>query len=68
MPRQSRIPSYRLHKPSGQSVVTLNGKDHYLGKHGPAESQTAYERIVAEWLSNHHLTQVQFLLLLASTN
>ncbi len=28
----SRVPSYRRHKPSGQAVVTLNGKDIYLGK------------------------------------
>ena len=26
-----RTPSYRLHKPSGQAVVTLDGRDHYLG-------------------------------------
>jgi hypothetical protein len=31
MPRNSRIPSYRLHKPSGQAVVTI-GKDIYLGR------------------------------------
>ena len=31
MPRLStRNPSYRLHKPSGQAVVTLNGEDVYL--------------------------------------
>ena len=24
-----RIPTYRLHKATGQVVVTLNGKDHY---------------------------------------
>ena len=28
----ARIPSYRRHKPSGQAVVTLNGRDFYLGK------------------------------------
>jgi len=26
-----RVPSYRLHKPSGQAVVTLDSRDHYLG-------------------------------------
>ena len=25
-----RVPSYRRHKPSGQAVVTLNGRDIYL--------------------------------------
>jgi len=27
-----RVPSYGRHKPSGQAVVTLNGRDSYLGK------------------------------------
>ena len=29
-----KVPSYRVHKASGQAVVTLGGKDHYLGKYG----------------------------------
>ncbi len=32
-PPALRIPSYRHHKPSGQAVVALNGRDHYLGKY-----------------------------------
>ena len=32
--RTPRIPAYRLHKAYSQAVVTLNGRDHYLGKHG----------------------------------
>jgi integrase len=47
-----RTPSYRLHKPTGQAVVTLNGHDHYLGKHGTPQSQVEYDRLIAEWLSN----------------
>ncbi|MCA9312359.1 MAG: site-specific integrase [Phycisphaerales bacterium] len=47
-----RIPSYRLHRPSGQAVVTLSGRDVYLGPHGTDESHAAYEREVAEWLAN----------------
>lgn len=27
-------PKIRLHKPSGQAFVTLNGTDHYLGPFG----------------------------------
>ncbi|QDV36365.1 tyrosine-type recombinase/integrase [Tautonia plasticadhaerens] len=46
-----RIPSYRLHRPSGQAVVTLAGKDHYLGKHGSTESRQEYRRLVSEWLA-----------------
>lgn len=44
-----RIPSYRLHKASGQAVVTLNGVDHYLGKHGTLESKAEYDRLIAIW-------------------
>lgn len=46
------LPSYRLHKPKGLAVVRLNGRDIYLGKYGTDESKTAYERVIAEWLSN----------------
>ena len=52
MPAQTvRVPSYRLHKPSGQAVVTLRGRDVYLGKHGSPESRAEYARVAAEWLS-----------------
>lgn len=50
MKRAQKIPSYRLHKPTGQAVVTLNGRDHYLGLHGSKESQEKYSRTIAEWL------------------
>jgi integrase len=53
MPKLTRkLPSYRLHKASGQAVLTLNGKDMYLGLHGSTESKAAYDRIIAEWLAN----------------
>lgn len=45
-----RTPSYRLHRPTGQAVVTLNGRDSYLGRHGSPESKAEYDRLVAEWL------------------
>ena len=53
MPRRFRIPSYRLHRPSGQAVVTLKGKDVYLGDHGSDESKAEYERVIREWLARH---------------
>jgi integrase len=46
------VPSYRHHRPSGQAVVTLNGKDHYLGPHDSAASRTEYDRLIGEWLAN----------------
>ena len=46
-----RVPGYRLHRPSGRAVVTLNGKDYYLGPHGSKESRAAYDRKIAEYLA-----------------
>lgn len=42
------VPSYRKHS-SGQARVTINGKDHLLGKHGSAASKEAYGRLIAEF-------------------
>jgi hypothetical protein len=51
MPIKARkVPAYRLHKPTGQAVVRLDGRDFYLGKHGTEASHEAYRRTVAEWL------------------
>jgi integrase len=47
-----RNPSYRLHKSTGQAVVTLNGHDHYLGKHGTPASKAEYDRLIGKWLNN----------------
>jgi integrase len=52
MPKPLRIPSYRLHRASGQAVVVLNGHSHYLGKFGTSSSNTRYKQIVSEWLAN----------------
>lgn len=46
------IPSFRRHKPSGLAVATFNGRDIYFGPWRSPESRTAYDRLVAEWLSN----------------
>lgn len=49
--RTLRTPAYRHHKPSGQAVVTLDGRDFYLGRHGSPESRVQYDRLIVEWLS-----------------
>jgi integrase len=49
---RNSVPSYTLHKRSGQAVVRLAGRDVYLGPYGSAESRAAYDRFVAEWLAN----------------
>jgi len=46
-----RLPTYRRHKPTGQAVVTLNGKDHYLGKWNSKPSRAEYDRLIGEWLA-----------------
>jgi integrase len=48
----SRIPSYRRHKATGQAVVTVAGRDIYLGKHNSAASRAEYNRIIAEFTAN----------------
>lgn len=52
MPKKPRIPSYRLHKPSGLAVVRIDGKDHYLGKHESEKSHKKYRRLISEWLTS----------------
>src|SRR5262249_28138635 len=52
--RRSSVPSYRLHKQSGQAVVTLsdglgNRRDVLLGKYGTPESRQEYARVIVEW-------------------
>ena len=58
MGKQARIPKYRHHKSTGRAVVTLDGREIYLGKHGTDESRRLYERTIAHWLANgrHLLT------------
>jgi hypothetical protein len=43
------IPKYRLHKQSGQVIVTLSGRD--LGVYGSPESREKYNRLTGEWLA-----------------
>jgi integrase len=54
MPRVSPdyVPKLRQHAPSGRAIVTLNGKDFYLGAYGSAESQARYHELIAKWISN----------------
>ena len=53
MPRLTRaLPKYRLHKASGQAVVTFNGRDFYLGPHATKTSKIEYDRLIGEWLAH----------------
>lgn len=46
MLRQKKVPSYGLHKPSGQARIVVEGRTIYLGKHGSPESYEQYARWV----------------------
>ena len=50
--KRSRIPSLRHHKPSEQAVVTLDSRDHYLGKWGSDDAQTRYDELISRWIAN----------------
>ena len=47
IPRKS-VPSYRLHKPSGQARTIIDGRHVYLGKYNSPESHQRYARLLAE--------------------
>ena len=47
--KQVAVPKYRLHRASRQAVVTLAGRDHYLGPWRSLASRTEYDRLIGEW-------------------
>ncbi|WP_413430906.1 tyrosine-type recombinase/integrase [Crateriforma spongiae] len=52
MPRKrSTAPGYRYHV-SGQAVVTLDGRNFYLGEHGSPQSWAKYYALLAEYNAN----------------
>ncbi|MFP6668507.1 MAG: site-specific integrase, partial [Pirellulales bacterium] len=53
MPKlSSGMPKYRKHKATDQAVVTIAGRDHYLGPHGTKASKVEYDRLIGEWLTS----------------
>jgi integrase len=53
MPRLTQaVPKYSKHKASGQAIVSIQGRDFYLGPHGTKASKLEYDRIVNVWLAN----------------
>ncbi|MFO0796377.1 MAG: tyrosine-type recombinase/integrase [Gemmataceae bacterium] len=46
--RKQSVPSYLLHKPTGQARVRIGGRDIYLGVYDSPESRAEYARVVAE--------------------
>lgn len=44
----SKLPTYSLHRASGNARVWLNGKSHYLGKFGSVESRVKYAELIKQ--------------------
>lgn len=47
----NRTPKYRRHKATGQAVVTLSGRDYYLGPWQSAKSKREHARLTSQWLA-----------------
>jgi hypothetical protein len=60
--KKGELPRYRLHKQSGQAVVSLPGGGHpryrdvLLGPFGSEESHREYTRVINEWLAAGRLS------------
>ena len=57
--KSKRIPKYRRHKASGQAVVTLNGRDFYLGKYTDPKSRERYDAMIARWLDGGRKLRIE---------
>jgi hypothetical protein len=52
MPKLTQsVPKYRKHRASGQTIITLNNDDHYLGPHKSQTSIDEYDRLIGEYLT-----------------
>lgn len=48
MPKQRSVPSYLFHRARNCAVVTINGRNHYLGPFNSPASKQKYARLIAE--------------------
>lgn len=49
--KKNVLPSYLLHKASGQARVRIDGRDFLLGPYGSDESRVRYGELVAKFVS-----------------
>lgn len=47
-----KLPKYRKHRASGQAIVTLGGRDFYLGPHNTKASKAEYDRLCREYIAS----------------
>ena len=62
--RHLRVPSYRHHRPSGQAVVTLDGRDFYLGPWNSHASKDNYDRLIDATETFQHQIDISGLMLI----
>lgn len=55
--KANQIPSYCLHKATGQARVRVDGRDIYLGEFGSKESKVRYGELVAQLVSGQPVAQ-----------
>lgn len=46
-----KVPELRLHKPTGQGYVRIDGAFRYLGRYDDPQTQQRYHRMIAEWMA-----------------
>ena len=46
------VPSFKIHKATGQAYAVFEGKRRYFGRHELPESKARYDQAVHEWLAN----------------
>jgi integrase len=59
MPRRRTIPRYRLHAPSGQARVILDGRHLYLGRYDSEESRAEYDKLVRKLLTDRAAAELE---------
>jgi hypothetical protein len=59
MPRRKGVPGYRIHKPSGQARVIIDGRHVYLGQYDSPESRARYREIVRKHLAERTKAEME---------
>jgi integrase len=54
-PKKGSLPAYRHHKARNCAVVTIDGKDHYLGPYDTPSSKQKYAALIRSWQQRQEL-------------
>jgi len=56
---KNAVPKYRKHKATGQAIIALQGRVHYLGPWNSKASKIEYDRLIGQWLAAGRPTTVE---------